>query len=53
MSHMKYQPHDRSPTSEILAEFAALLADVARERLEASQAAPQPTPRDVQERPSQ
>jgi hypothetical protein len=36
MSYMKYQPRDRSPTSEILVEFAALLADVARERLRVS-----------------
>jgi hypothetical protein len=53
MSYVKYQPRDRSPTSEILAEFAALLGDVARERLKVGQAALHHTSRDVQERPSQ
>jgi hypothetical protein len=32
MSYMKYQPRDRNPTSEILAEFAAIVADAARQR---------------------
>jgi hypothetical protein len=40
MNYMKHRPRDRNPTSEILAEFAAIMADVARERSTATQSAP-------------
>lgn len=39
MSYTKYRPHDRHPSAEIMAEFEALLADVARQREAERQAA--------------
>jgi hypothetical protein len=49
---MKYQPSDRSPTSDILAEFAAIVADVARKRSIATHATPLPVQPDKQEGPA-
>jgi hypothetical protein len=50
--NMKYQPRDRNPVSEILAEFAVIAADVARERSIAAQAIPLSEQPDKQERPA-